>query len=66
MVPIEALPSARPAHACHCIGCCTKCGQCRTAPWHAATCRQIAALNATRDRIIREALAVPSPSEGAE
>lgn len=22
------------AHRCNCIGCCAKCGTCRTAPWH--------------------------------
>lgn len=22
------------AHQCNCVGCCTKCGTCRTAPWH--------------------------------
>lgn len=21
-------------HQCNCIGCCTRCGTCRTAPWH--------------------------------
>jgi len=29
--------TARPGergHCCNCIGCCKKCGTCRTAPWH--------------------------------
>jgi hypothetical protein len=43
-------------HVCNCIGCCKKCGQCLTAPWHSATCGSIAALNKARKFIIDEAM----------
>ena len=40
-------------HVCNCIGCCERCGMCRTDPRHdAATCVRIAHLNAQRARIL--------------
>jgi len=29
-------------HACNCIGCCEKCGMCRTDPRHAGNCDKVA------------------------
>lgn len=46
-----------PTHACNCIGCCVKCGQCRTAPWHEKTCDKTASLEKQRKQIVRDALA---------
>ena len=40
-------------HVCNCIGCCEKCGGCRTDPRHTAdVCGKIAALQAERARIL--------------
>ena len=40
-------------HVCNCIGCCEKCGGCRTDPRHTAdVCGKIAALQAERGRIL--------------
>jgi hypothetical protein len=43
------------SHICNCIGCCPKCSQCRTAPWHFSTCGSIAALNKAKQFIIEQA-----------
>jgi hypothetical protein len=50
------------SHVCNCIGCCRICGQCRTAPWHAASCARIAALNERRAEIIREVRGQGAPA----
>ena len=40
-------------HVCNCIGCCERCGMCRTDPRHdAVTCAKIADLNAQRAEIL--------------
>jgi hypothetical protein len=42
------------AHVCNCVGCCKKCGHCRTDPKHTAqACKEIQRAN----EIKREALA---------
>lgn len=28
-------------HQCNCMGCCARCGQCRTALWHLKTCELV-------------------------
>jgi len=43
-------------HQCNCIGCCDKCGQCLTTPWHVETCKEISLLEAAKGTIIGKAI----------
>lgn len=46
--------NCHPTHVCNCIGCCKRCGMCRTSPWHARACDRIAALNGQIKAVIQE------------
>lgn len=42
-------------HICNCIGCCDKCGSCRTAPWHTeAYCELLQKQAKKRAKLVEE------------
>lgn len=45
----------RNAHICNCMGCCEKCGGCRTDPRHALVCERVAQARADINNAFDEA-----------
>jgi hypothetical protein len=41
------------SHSCNCIGCCKKCGRCRTSPWHNEMCGQWQQMDAANARVLK-------------